>query len=223
MTVSAPERSGTPALRACWTKLRSTRLRRISITWVRPPWTKVVVGLVAVAAMAVSLISAPGLSGVLGAGLALIMFAVAVIDARRFIIPNPLTAAAFALALVHAAVQQSPALLPALSLAIGLAIGRGVALALFFLLLRHLYKTIRGREGIGLGDVKLAGVAGAWLDWWMMPIAIELAAVAALLVYFLRQSAFHRAVAATHRVPFGLFFAPAIWLCWVMETTWLIG
>ena len=42
--------------------------------------------------------------GWLGAGLALIVLAIAVIDARWFIIPNELSAAGFALALVNAAV-----------------------------------------------------------------------------------------------------------------------
>ena len=40
------------------------------------------------------------------------------------------------------------------------------------------YARFRGRQGLGLGDVKLAFVAGAWLDWSMIPIAIQLAAFA---------------------------------------------
>ena len=57
----------------------------------------------AFAACIVSLIVAPGLPGVLAAGLALIAVAIAVIDARYFIIPNELSAAGLALALVYAA------------------------------------------------------------------------------------------------------------------------
>ena len=49
-----------------------------------------------------------------------------------------------------------------------------------------MYRRIRGRDGIGLGDVKLAGVAGVWLDWWVLPVAIEIAALAALAVYAMR-------------------------------------
>jgi leader peptidase (prepilin peptidase) / N-methyltransferase len=176
--------------------------------------------LLASASIAFSLISAPGLTGFLGAGLGVIMLAIAAIDARRFIIPNALTASAFVLALIHAAAVSGPATWPALGLAISLAITRAFALALFFSAVRFAYKAIRGRDGLGLGDVKLAGVGGAWLDWLMMPIAIELAAVAALVVYGLRQAVLGRALVATHRLPFGLFFAPAIWLCWVMERLW---
>ena len=98
---------------------------------------------------------------------------------------------------------------------------RGAALALVFLALRNGYARMRGRQGLGLGDVKLAGVAGAWLDWLVMPIAIELAAFAALTGYMLRHVLFRRPISATDRLPFGFFFAPAIWLSWVLETTLL--
>ena len=95
---------------------------------------------------------------------------------------------------------------------------RAAVLGLAFLALRALYLRIRGREGIGLGDVKLAAVAGAWLDWPMMPLAVELAALAGLLAYGLGLLAGRRRFSAAARLPFGLFFAPAIWFCWLVET-----
>ena len=94
-------------------------------------------------------------------------------------------------------------------------------MALVFLGIRYGYARLRGRQGLGLGDVKLAFVAGAWLDWMMIPLAIQFAAFAALSVYLLRQLVLRRAVSATSRIPFGLFFAPAIWLCLVLEVRWL--
>jgi len=48
-------------------------------------------------------------------------------------------------------------------------------LGLAFLGLRALYRRLRGREGIGLGDLKLAGVAAVWLDCLIVPIAVETA------------------------------------------------
>jgi leader peptidase (prepilin peptidase) / N-methyltransferase len=180
-------------------------------------WTKLLLGLVAVGAVYVSIISAPRTIGLLAAGLALVMLAIAVIDWRSFIIPNWLNAAGFGLAIMHAAAQEPEAMLQA----VAMAVLRGVGLALIFLALRYGYATLRGRQGLGLGDVKLALVAGAWLDWLVIPIAIELAAFAALSAYLLRQLISGRAISATNRMPFGLFFAPAIWMCWVLEARWL--
>jgi leader peptidase (prepilin peptidase) / N-methyltransferase len=61
-----------------------------------------------------------------------------------------------------------------------------------------------------LGDVKLAGVAGAWLDWPTVPIAIETAALTALAAYTIRRYASASAFPPTSRLPFRFFFAPAI-------------
>jgi leader peptidase (prepilin peptidase)/N-methyltransferase len=102
---------------------------------------------------------------------------------------------------------------------LGPALVRGAVLAGGFLALRALYERLRGREGIGLGDVKLAGVGGVWLAWATIPVAVEIAALAALAVYVVRQLAGGRVMSATARMPFGLFLAPAIWLGWLLETT----
>ncbi len=181
------------------------------------PKTRWTVGLLAVAAVIVSFVSAPGSIGILGAALALLTLTIAIIDWHRFVIPNALSGAGLALALVYTAVQEPNAML----IAVAFAVLRGVILAAIFLLIRYAYTRIRGREGIGLGDVKLAGVAGAWLDWPLMPTVVEIAACAALLVYLVRHFAGGQSLHATSRLPFGLFFAPAIWICWFLETTLL--
>jgi leader peptidase (prepilin peptidase)/N-methyltransferase len=167
---------------------------------------------IALAATAASVLAIPGLFGIFGAALALLMLATAFIDARRFIIPNTLTLPAFGLALVDAGLQDGwqGALMALL---------RGAVLAACFLTMLVAYQSLRGRRGIGFGDVKLAGVAGAWLGWTMLPIAVEIAALAALAVYTLRWLSGGRPVRRLTRVPFGLFFAPAIWLCWLLEAT----
>jgi leader peptidase (prepilin peptidase)/N-methyltransferase len=164
---------------------------------------------------AASIVAVPGSRGWLGAGLALLMLAIAAIDARRFIIPDSLNAAGLALGFLHAFVQGEGDAAGSLAAAAL----RGAGLALIFLALRAFYALLRGRQGIGLGDVKLAGVAGVWLGWIAMPIAIEIAAVSALAVYAMRHFILRRQVQATTRLPFGLFFAPAIWLGWLLQAT----
>jgi leader peptidase (prepilin peptidase)/N-methyltransferase len=168
---------------------------------------------VAVAVISVSITIVPGPDGMFGAGLGLVMLTIAVIDWRHFIIPDALTGFAVALGLAHAAAQAPDAM----SGAIMTAAARAIALVLGFLIFRSAYARIRGRQGLGLGDVKLAGVAGAWLEWSMIPVALELAALVALAVYIGRQFALGAPLRAAYRVPFGLFFAPAIWLSWLVE------
>ena len=151
--------------------------------------------------------------GFLGAGLALAMLAIAVIDWRSFIIPDWLNAVGGSLALMHAAAQEPEAMLQA----VAVAALRGIMLALVFLALRYGYARYRGRQGLGLGDVKLAFVAGAWLDVFMVPVAIQLAVFAALSAYLVRHLVMRQSLSATTRMPFGLFFAPAIWVSWLLE------
>jgi leader peptidase (prepilin peptidase)/N-methyltransferase len=157
---------------------------------------------------------AGGVRGAVGALLALLMLAIAVIDARRFIIPNELTLATLMLALVQAALLDVHAAAAVLQ-----AVLRGAALALIFFAIRETYAKLRGRDGLGLGDVKLAGVAGAWLGWTAIPIAVEIAALSALAMYLVRYLS-GRPLRATQRIPFGLFLAPAIWIAWMFEV-WL--
>jgi leader peptidase (prepilin peptidase)/N-methyltransferase len=180
-------------------------------------WPAIVaIGLLAVMMALISLASVPGRIGWFGVGLAELMLAIAVIDWRHFIIPDRLNAAAFALGLVLVWWQdpqdpQDP------FVALATALARGAVLAAVFWALRFCYQRIRGREGLGLGDVKLAGVAGVWLGWPMLPLVVELAAVAALIFYGLHQLIQKEAWSATSRLPFGVFLAIALWLTWLFE------
>jgi leader peptidase (prepilin peptidase)/N-methyltransferase len=143
------------------------------------------------------------------------MIAIAHHDARRFIIPNALAAAAFALALVNAAVSEPHFM----AQAIGTVLTRGLIASAAFLALQWGYRWQRGREGIGTGDIKLAGIAAVWLDWIPLAVAIELAVVAAIATYIVRQRYRMRPLRASSAVPFGLYLAPAIWVGWLLQAT----
>jgi leader peptidase (prepilin peptidase)/N-methyltransferase len=179
-----------------------------------PTFEAATIVVAAIATAAASMIVVPGGRGLAGAGLACLMIAIAAVDARRFIIPDELTAAALALGLADAAIRHPDGIGEALALA---ALRGGIVAAAFFGLWA-VYRRLRGREGIGLGDVKLAGVAGVWLDWPSIPIAVEIAALAALAVCLVRWLALGRAISTTTRLPFGAFLAPAIWIAWLGET-----
>ena len=164
--------------------------------------------------LAVSFAIAPGVEGALGGALGLLMLGVAWADARRFVVPNALSGGAFALGIIRAFAQSPDSGFEAVLMSFSRA---AFAAGLFFLV-RIAYRRLRGRDGLGLGDVKLAAAAGAWLSLPMLPVAIEIAAITALTAYVLRQRSRRRVLRAASRVPFGAFLAPAIWFGWVLDT-----
>jgi leader peptidase (prepilin peptidase) / N-methyltransferase len=169
------------------------------------------IGTAGVGAVLTSIAVAPGWSGAAGAVLAGLMLAIAVIDHRRMIIPDGLNALAFVAGLIAAGVgaEVGPA-----SAIVQALVRASVMFALFFGF-RAGFRALRGLEGMGLGDVKLAAVAGVWLDWASLPIVVEIAALSALAVALyarFRRDGFDLKA----RMPFGTFFAPAIWICWLL-------
>jgi leader peptidase (prepilin peptidase) / N-methyltransferase len=191
----------------------SRQIRRIASSVFSSPLTLAAWAAVGLCTTVVSVLSASGLSGILGAGLALVMIAIAAIDARYFLIPNEWVLAGLVLGLAAAGAQPGR-----WAVNVAGAAGRGLVLALLFLAFRILYRRLRGRDGIGLGDVKLAAVAGVWLGWAAVALAIDVAALSALAAVLLDMLRGRKFTAAT-RIPFGLFFAPAIWLAWLVDTT----
>jgi leader peptidase (prepilin peptidase)/N-methyltransferase len=171
---------------------------------------------VTVVAGVASIVAEPDIRGILGGGLALLMGAIALHDARYFIIPNLLNATALVLGLVHAAAPDPGA--AATQSAVALL--RGLIAAGVFLAIKLGYRWLRGREGLGMGDVKLAGVAGVWLDWFAILVAVEIAVLVALGAHLLRHVIRKRPLRAAGALPFGLYLAPAIWLAWFVQTVW---
>jgi leader peptidase (prepilin peptidase) / N-methyltransferase len=180
---------------------------------IQPQFRQAVPGLALLAIVPVSLVVAPGPDGLLGALLGALMLAIAATDARRYIIPNELTGAAFVLAVGRAGLVGADAGWAAMLLAIG----RALAIALPFLALMIGYRRWRGRDGLGLGDIKLAAVAGAWLSFVTVVAVVELATISALGAYLVSGYLRKRPLRATAFLPFGLFLAPAIWIGWVAE------
>ncbi|MFG1291802.1 prepilin peptidase [Xanthobacter versatilis] len=177
---------------------------------------KAALAAVVAVAMAMSLAVEPSIGGLLAAALVPVLAAIAVIDARHFIIPDSLNALGALLGLAAAATAPEPAD------GLGAAILGGAALAFVFLAIHLGYRALRGRDGLGLGDVKLAAVAGIWLSVTAMPVAVEIAALAGLLAYGITRLVAGRAVRVRDRLPFGLFFAPAIWIGWLFDR-WSAG
>jgi leader peptidase (prepilin peptidase) / N-methyltransferase len=159
---------------------------------------------------AVALISAMSLpwplalaSTVLGA----LMIAGAEVDARTYLLPDAVTWSATALGILAASALNP--FEPWLSA--GAAVARGTWTAAALALLRWGYAQIRGREGLGFGDVKLAAAVGAWLPLEVIPLCFGLAAGAALVAVLLARLR-SEAISGSTKIPFGAFLCPALWL-----------
>lgn len=153
----------------------------------------------------------PGLGGGLDAWLDALLgwwlLALGWIDWRRFVLPDTLTLplAAFGLA---AAWAWAP----------GELADRAAGAACGFLALwgaARLYRRLRGRDGLGLGDAKLFAAAGAWVGASGLPSVLAGAALAALAAAAALRSA-GRPLERHAMLPFGPFLAAATWLVWLL-------
>jgi leader peptidase (prepilin peptidase)/N-methyltransferase len=141
------------------------------------------------------------------------MLAIAAIDAHRYMIPDFLSLPAIAFGLLASGCILDPSTTQPVSLdhVIGACVG-GVS----FWLLRASYWRLRGREGLGLGDVKLAAAGGAWVGWASLSYVVLLAAVVALAFASARAIVRRSALSRTERIAFGTFLAPSIWIVWAL-------
>lgn len=171
-----------------------------------------------VSAAAVSLVLLPLPSGAFAAALALLGLFIALVDIERMIIPDLATLAMFVLGLALTFLEAPRGYwLPA----VADAVLRAVAIGALLLVLRVSYQRLRGIEGLGLGDVKLAAAAGPWLMWPTLPFAIAVAAVAALVTTVIRAALARQRPQWRQELPFGAFLAPAIWVSFMLERLWL--
>lgn len=119
------------------------------------------------------------------------------IDADFQILPDaitlPATAAGFALSFVSAVRTPRQSFL-------GILAGAGGLLAVALL-----YKAARKVEGMGLGDVKMLGMIGAFLGPWGVLVTILLASVSGSAVGIVLLA--RRAADRSMRLPFGVFLA----------------
>lgn len=138
----------------------------------------------------------------------------AAVDIDRFLLPNALTFGLAAAGLALAALRGWQALADSL---IGLVVGYGLLAGVGFL-----YRRLRGRDGLGLGDAKLFAAAGAWLGWSALPTVLLTASFAAMLGVFAMIAARRKLDGATP-VAFGPFIAAGFWLAWAFDPFGLVS
>ena len=78
-----------------------------------------------------------------------------------------------------------------------------------------IFKRLRGRRGIGLGDAKLFAAAGAWLGWAPLP-SVMLIACGLGLAWFAVAALSEGRGALNARAPFGVALCCGTWVIWLL-------
>jgi len=135
-----------------------------------------------------------------------VLLVLATIDALAFRLPDILTLPLIAAGLAVAWWLPDHDL-------VGHIVAALIAVLLFYAV-AAVYRGVRHQDGLGLGDVKLAGAAGAWLGWQALPYVVLLAS--ALGLVWAGVAAIRRGRGALReRIPFGIALCFAIWVIWL--------
>lgn len=158
--------------------------------------------------VAALLVAPDPLRGLVLAGWMWALLGLAIADLRFFRLPDVLVLMAAGLGLALALLGDGTGW-PAISqratqAAIGAIAGGGS-----FGLIRVVYRWRTGREGMGLGDVKLMAALGLALGLEHLPLVVLLAATSALVLSLLRAWRKGRPLNRLGRVPFGAALAMA--------------
>lgn len=164
---------------------------------------------------AISFVLLPPTLALTSCALGTVMLAIAIYDYRNFIIPDLLSLPAIPLGLLASLFVMEGEYAPEAALHHAAA-ALGCGLLLWGV--RKAYQIYRKREGLGLGDVKLGFACGAWTGFPGFAHVLALAAIVAILHTLLSNMRNFDALSGSTRVPFGAYFAPAIWIVWLAKT-----
>ncbi|WP_300548209.1 A24 family peptidase [Roseovarius sp.] len=146
---------------------------------------------------------------ILGALYLWILLGLMMCDLSAFRLPNALTGL---LCVTGVGLAWEDPFRTPVDAAFGAAVGGGA-----FFLIRVVYQWLRGREGLGLGDVKLMAGIGAGLGAMALPMVALIAASAALVLATLTAWRTGQHPGSGKEIPFGAY------LCGASALWWLIG
>lgn len=146
---------------------------------------------------------------VCAAGLVLLALVawISIVDLRRLVIPDTANLLLAVTGLAYGYLASGTFPWPS--------VAGALFLFLLLFLVRLMHSRIRGKVGLGLGDVKLGGAAGLWLQPLDLPLLMLLASLSAIagiiIVHTIRGG-----VLESRRLPFGPFLGVsliAVWFC----------
>ena len=126
------------------------------------------------------------------------LIVIAFIDLRHKIIPDVLSLPGIMVGFAFSLVPFTP--LPWLDSLIGIVGGGG-----FLLLVAIFFEKMTGREGMGMGDVKMLAMIGAWMGWKALPFIVLLSSVSGSLLGGTLLLVSGRGVRT--KIPFGPFLS----------------
>jgi len=130
-------------------------------------------------------------------------------------LPNVITLPGIVVGLVGSSVAP-PGVLDSV---IGVALGGGI-----LILIRWGWKRATGVDGMGLGDVKMLAMIGAFLGWKLVIVVLFLSSLVGAVVGIVLAVTKGRSM--QYRLPFGTFLAAAAWLASLVGdalVTWYVG
>jgi leader peptidase (prepilin peptidase)/N-methyltransferase len=175
----------------------------------RIDWRHPALELAAAVVGLLAMLASPGWVGLSGAILGWALLALLALDAEHQWLPDRITLPLLALGLWLGAGDMTDRLA-------GAAIGGGALLALALG-----YKWLRGRDGMGLGDVKLMAALGAWLGPLLLgPLLLVAALIGLMMAAGLKLRG--KPLPAGGRIPFGACLAAAAFPIWLLAsaTAW---
>ena len=102
------------------------------------------------------------------------MIVLFVIDLQHKILPNEITLPGVVVGLILSGITGQPGWISSL---IGIAVGAGSLFAI-----AEAYYRVRGEEGLGMGDVKMLAMIGAFLGWKMVLLTLVLSSISGSIV-----------------------------------------
>ena len=137
-----------------------------------------------------------------GCGLFFVLFILAIIDFRKYILPDIFTLPLIIFGIGFSYIQGAfiPSIIGAL---IGYCGFRFVEIS---------YKKARGLDGLGQGDAKLLAAGGAWCGWFGLPFIVLIASASGLAHAFLLS---RDKESRAHILPFGPHLSLGIFIVWI--------
>jgi leader peptidase (prepilin peptidase)/N-methyltransferase len=138
------------------------------------------------------------ITSVLLAILSIFFIIIFFIDLKHYIIPNELTFPLMAIGFLKSFDPNlNQTIFPNY---INSLIGGLVGYSIIWLII-FIYKKIRNKEGMGLGDAKLLAVIGFWFGWLSIPFTIFISSVVALILVI--PSILKKSKGMASQIPFG--------------------